>query len=84
MARSYRIHWEHHTVSVAPREKCCPKCDGTSGYQVDAKVTYRYGMEWGDCPLDPDSIGSEWGLVKCLDCGAKFQKDALKKKGLFE
>jgi hypothetical protein len=69
-------------VSAAPKAKCCPACSGTSGYEYDMVVAHVMNAPWGEDGECGDSQHHSQSLVKCLDCGAKFQFSALKKKGL--
>lgn len=62
--------------------KCCPACGGTEGYEYDLRVSHIMNAPWGDEGDCADSQHCSQSLVRCLDCGAKFQFNALKQKGL--
>lgn len=66
-------------------EKCCPKCQGTSGYEYEMTESHHMGATWGN-PAEAGSSGFKvkQSLVMCLDCGTKFQYDALKLKKLVD
>lgn len=63
-------------------EKCCPKCGGTQGYEYSLVVEHVMNEEWGNEASCGDSEHSLQSLVRCIDCGARFQFEALKRKGL--
>jgi len=67
------------------KEKCCPKCEGTSGYEYEMTETHHMGASWGE-PGEAGSSGYKikQSLVMCLDCGHKFSYNSLKKKGLVD
>jgi hypothetical protein len=69
-------------MSAGPRAKCCPACNGTNGYEYDMVVTHIMNAPWGEEAECGDSQHCSQSLAKCIDCGAKFQFDALKRKGL--
>ena len=63
--------------------KACPACGGTSGYVFTQTESHLMGAEWGEAAECGDSgISARVSLVTCTDCGARFQFNALNKKGL--
>lgn len=62
---------------------CCPKCGGISGHFHRLTETHTMSGAWGDPAEANDSgLDVQRSLVECGDCGAKFQHDALARKGL--
>lgn len=52
----------------------CPKCSGQSGYEYTMAEEHTMGGGWGQSPTSGDSGGNARNsLVKCLDCGHRFQ-----------
>ena len=65
------------------KEPCCPKCKGTSGYSFEMTETHQMGGPWGfDAEAGDSGYYVKQSLVKCDDCGIKFQWEALKRKGM--
>lgn len=66
---------------------CCPKCKGTSGVDGEMTETHvMYGL-WGEAMESVDSGGHvgkgiRWTLVRCVDCGEKFNHKSLVLRGL--
>lgn len=69
-------------MTTAPKAKCCPACSGSEGYEYEMVVAHTMNAPWGEEGDCADSQHHSQSLVRCLDCGAQFQFDALKRKGL--
>ena len=64
-------------------EPCCPSCWGTSGVQANMTETHVMGAAWGGQLSAGDSGRNvKMGLAECLDCGKRFQVNALQRKEL--
>lgn len=66
-----------------PNEQCCPACGGTAGHQHEMTETHVMCGAWGEQAEAGDHTGRvQRSLVTCIDCGVRFQFDALTRKGL--
>jgi len=62
---------------------CCPKCKSTGSYSYDMTETHKMGGMWGgDSEAGDSGYYVTQSLISCDDCGAKFQWNALVRKGL--
>jgi ribosomal protein S27AE len=65
------------------KEKNCPRCGGSTGYEHTMRETHHMSARWGDVS-ESGSGGHDvvFGRVTCSDCGAVFNFKSLEKKGL--
>jgi len=64
-------------------EKGCPRCGGARGHRHVMTESHLMQGAWGEQAEAGDSgIDVKRSLVACIDCGAKFQHEALVKRGL--
>jgi hypothetical protein len=61
----------------------CPKCGGTTGHEHILTESHLMHGPWGESAEAGDSgIEPKRSMVRCCDCGAKFNHEALRRKGL--
>lgn len=68
-----------------PDEQCCPSCGGTSGCEYTVTEIHDVQADWakqGMLNMYVHEGGSRFSLVRCRDCGMRFNFDALRRKGL--
>ena len=63
---------------VAAVAKCCPYCHGQSGVTTTMTETHVMNAAWGE-QLESGNCGLniKYGNAECLDCGRRFQLNAL-------
>lgn len=72
------------TSSLSDQGKvCCPKCGGATGHKHILTESHAMNGRWGE-PAEAGDSGTspKRSLVACLDCGAKFKHEALRKRRL--